>query len=230
MTNTQSRWVIWRWADPRWWIERQIEAAAYVIRMTESVVDATLSSLCGVVGRSVSVPAASVHTPAAETITARVTAPAAAPAPVTLTAPAAARAAANGTGPAPLPPWELPGPHQELAAVKPPPQLEVIKPAPQLEVVKPEVEPEAAQPGPQLEAVPEPEEASPEEATERAGAPLVPGWDELTLGSIRARLRRLSEDDLVALHGYEESHAGRPEVLSMLQNRLTKIRSEDQGS
>ncbi len=58
----------------------------------------------------------------------------------------------------------------------------------------------------------------------------MPGWDALTLGSIRARLRRLSEDDLVALHGYEERHAGRPEVLSMLQNRLTKVRSADLGS
>jgi hypothetical protein len=58
----------------------------------------------------------------------------------------------------------------------------------------------------------------------------VPGWDELTLGSIRARLRRLSEDDLVALHDYEERHAARADVLSMLQNRLTKVRSADQGS
>ena len=58
----------------------------------------------------------------------------------------------------------------------------------------------------------------------------MPGWDELTLGSIRARLRRLSEDDLVALHGYEERHAARADVLSMLHNRLTKIRSADQGS
>jgi hypothetical protein len=70
------------------------------------------------------------------------------------------------------------------------------------------------------------------EATERApaGEPVVPGWDELSLGSIRARLRRLSEEDLVALHDYEENHAARPDVLSMLQNRLTKVRSEKLGS
>jgi hypothetical protein len=59
---------------------------------------------------------------------------------------------------------------------------------------------------------------------------VVPGWDELSLGSIRARLRRLSEEDLVALHDYEENHAARPDVLSMLQNRLTKVRSEKLGS
>jgi len=69
----------------------------------------------------------------------------------------------------------------------------------------------------------------PGEAAERApsGEPPVPGWDGLTLGSIRARLRRLSEQDLVALRRYEEGHAARPDVLSMLTNRLAKVRSED---
>ena len=69
----------------------------------------------------------------------------------------------------------------------------------------------------------------PDEAAERApsGEPPVPGWDGLTLGSIRARLRRLSEQDLVALRRYEEGHAARPDVLSMLTNRLAKVRSED---
>jgi hypothetical protein len=52
----------------------------------------------------------------------------------------------------------------------------------------------------------------------------VPRWDELSLGSIRARLSRLSEADLVTLHLHEERHGGRPEVLSMLANRLTKVR------
>lgn len=53
----------------------------------------------------------------------------------------------------------------------------------------------------------------------------VAGWDELSLGSIRARLSRLSEADLVTLHAYEERHGGRPDVLSMLANRLIKIRA-----
>ena len=53
----------------------------------------------------------------------------------------------------------------------------------------------------------------------------VPRWDELSLGSIRARLSRLSESDLVILHSYEERHQSRPDVLSMLANRLIKIRS-----
>ena len=58
----------------------------------------------------------------------------------------------------------------------------------------------------------------------------VPGWDELTLGSIRARLRRLSPDDLTALQSYEKAHGARPDVLSMLENRLIKVRSAEQES
>jgi hypothetical protein len=49
-------------------------------------------------------------------------------------------------------------------------------------------------------------------------------WDELSLGSIRARLSRLSEADLAQLLQYEQRHGARPDVVSMLTNRLTKIR------
>ena len=49
-------------------------------------------------------------------------------------------------------------------------------------------------------------------------------WDELSLGSIRARLSRLSEADLAQLLRYEERHDARPDVVSMLANRLAKIR------
>ena len=37
----------------------------------------------------------------------------------------------------------------------------------------------------------------------------------VSLGSIRARLARLSEADLVQLRQYEERHGARPDVLSM---------------
>lgn len=79
-------------------------------------------------------------------------------------------------------------------------------------------------------AVPEapsaPAVAEPTDATPSGELP-VARWDEQSLGSIRARLRRLSEADLVTLHAYEERHAGRPDVLSMLANRLIKIRQAD---
>ena len=158
--------------------------------------------------------------------------------------------------PVPVPSWEAAEPHRgELAAVEPKPELEAVKRGPQLNSVKPEAEPESVEPeaaleavtpGPKLESVkpeaePEAPAAGPQlgavpaakpDVSERApaGDPPVPGWDELTLGSIRARLRRLSEDDLVALYDYEERHVARADVLSMLHNRLTKVRSADQGS
>jgi hypothetical protein len=62
------------------------------------------------------------------------------------------------------------------------------------------------------------------EAAEQVEEPPVLRWDELSLGSIRARLGRFSEDDLVALRGYEERHSCRPAVLAMLGNRLAKVR------
>ena len=62
------------------------------------------------------------------------------------------------------------------------------------------------------------------EAAEQVEEPPVLRWDELSLGSIRARLGRFSEDDLMALRGYEERHSRRPAVLAMLGNRLAKVR------
>jgi hypothetical protein len=75
---------------------------------------------------------------------------------------------------------------------------------------------------PQAEApAPEPESPRPESEPDLP----VAGWDELSLGSIRARLSRLSEADLVTLHAHEERHGARPDVLSMLANRLIKVRA-----
>ena len=212
MTNTHLRWVTWRWVDPLWWAERQLEATAFMTRLTEAVFDASLTSVCGITGRSIPAPAATVYAQAAEALDATMTAPAAAPAPAPAPAPAAAA----------VPPWEAAEPQRELVAVAAAPQLQAAVAGVALEAAPP-----APQPAPPA-AVPVAEQ----EAAERAPAqePPVPGWDALTIGSIRARLRRLSEEDLVALHGYEERHAGRPDVLSMLQNRLTKVRSADLGS
>ena len=233
MTTAKFRRVTWQWANPLWWAERQLEAAACAMRMTEVVVDASLSSVLGVAGRTVSPPAASVPAarpaslPAASLPAAR---PACVPVPAAeiVTAPVAAPVPSVVPVPVPVPPWEAAEPHRELAAVEPKPELVAVKRGPQLNSVKPEAEPEAPAAGPRLGAA----AAAGPNGSERApaGDPPVPGWDELTLGSIRARLRRLSEDDLVALHDYEERHAGRADVLSMLQNRLTKVRSADQGS
>jgi hypothetical protein len=55
-------------------------------------------------------------------------------------------------------------------------------------------------------------------------APPVPRWDELSVGSIRAQLRRWDVDTLGALHAYEKQHGNRPAVVSMLANRIAKTR------
>lgn len=171
MTGERFPRASWPWADPFWWAERQFEAAALMLRLTEAMVSASVAPALGQAGRAIEHPPGRVPAPAGPAATATVTVPPPAPAP----APVADDAATRTWAGEPQAPGEA---------------AEGAKPAP-------------------------------------AGEPPVPGWAELTLGSIRARLRRLSEEDLVALQGYEESHSARPEVLSMLQNRLTKVRSEN---
>lgn len=71
-------------------------------------------------------------------------------------------------------------------------------------------------------AKPEPEAAAKPATT--AELPLA-NYDELTVASLRARLRNLSNDDLGQLRAYEEAHQNRPEVIKMFQNRLIKMTS-----
>jgi len=48
-------------------------------------------------------------------------------------------------------------------------------------------------------------------------------YDHLTLGSLRARLRGLTVDDLLALRAYERAHANRLPIITMLENRIAKL-------
>lgn len=83
-------------------------------------------------------------------------------------------------------------------------------------------------------AAPQANVAAAEQATEQAGSPAplsadalpVPNYDSMTLGSLRARLRSLSVDDLVAIRTYEKAHADRLPVVTMLDNRIAKLASE----
>ena len=50
-------------------------------------------------------------------------------------------------------------------------------------------------------------------------------YDELTVASLRARLRNLSNDDLTQLMTHERANQNRPEVIKMFQNRLIKMTS-----
>lgn len=70
-----------------------------------------------------------------------------------------------------------------------------------------------------------------DEDEEEAGAPpprtdTVPleGYEALSIPQLRARLRRLSEDDLVTLIAYEQAHEDRAPYVTLLENRLSAVR------
>jgi hypothetical protein len=50
-------------------------------------------------------------------------------------------------------------------------------------------------------------------------------YDELSLASIRARLRSLDADQLRILANYERRNAERPDVLGMLERRIEKLQA-----
>jgi hypothetical protein len=54
-------------------------------------------------------------------------------------------------------------------------------------------------------------------------APPLPGYDDLSLPSLRAKLRVLDAATLEALLGYEKAHAKRDDVITMFERRLAKI-------
>ena len=54
----------------------------------------------------------------------------------------------------------------------------------------------------------------------------VPTYDELTLPSVRARLRKLTIEQVRDLRAYEVAHQGRPEFIKMYDNRIAKLEAE----
>jgi len=54
----------------------------------------------------------------------------------------------------------------------------------------------------------------------------IPDFDNITLGSLRARLRNLSVEQLVVLREWEQAHAHRLPVLTALDNRIAKVSAE----
>ena len=65
-------------------------------------------------------------------------------------------------------------------------------------------------------------EAAPAAAAE---APL-PNYDQLTIASLRARLRGLSLAQVRELITYEQAHENRAEVITMFERRVAKLESE----
>ena len=57
------------------------------------------------------------------------------------------------------------------------------------------------------------------------GAPL-PNYDELSVASLRARLRNLDVAQVGQLADYERAHAARADVLAMFERRIAKLEAE----
>jgi hypothetical protein len=74
-----------------------------------------------------------------------------------------------------------------------------------------------------------PARAAEAEVTAPSALP-VPNYDELSLPSLRARLRTLSADQLRVLVRYEREHRGRPDILGMFDRRLAKLAASDSAA
>lgn len=67
-------------------------------------------------------------------------------------------------------------------------------------------------------------EAAP--ATKTAPAMPLPNYDELSIASLRARLRNMDVAQLRQLAEYESAHAGRADVIAMFERRIAKLQAE----
>jgi hypothetical protein len=56
--------------------------------------------------------------------------------------------------------------------------------------------------------------------------PPIPGYGELSVASLRARLRVLDEGTVAAMLAYEKAHARREPVIAMFERRLAKLRGQ----
>jgi hypothetical protein len=56
-----------------------------------------------------------------------------------------------------------------------------------------------------------------------AGEPPLPNYDELTVPSLRARMRNLSVEQLNEVIAYEKAHANRADVVAMFERRIAKL-------
>jgi hypothetical protein len=82
---------------------------------------------------------------------------------------------------------------------------------------------ETEPPGSEPVAVPAPGSGA-ETGPDEAALP-VPNYDDLTVASLRARLRNLDSAQVRALLDYEKANAGRAAVLTMYERRIAKLES-----
>src|SRR3954447_22741100 len=58
----------------------------------------------------------------------------------------------------------------------------------------------------------------------------IPDFDNISIGSLRARLRPLNVEQLVTLREWEQAHANRLNVITTLDNRIAKLGAADTGT
>ena len=109
------------------------------------------------------------------------------------------------------------------AAAKPKPQ-----PQPQAAASKPvsDAAREVGAPGAVTEEVEQISEQLHVEAPQSREELPIPDFDNISIGSLRARLKPLSVEQLVALREWEQAHANRLNVITTLDNRIAKLGSE----
>jgi hypothetical protein len=146
--------------------------------------------------------------------------------------PARPPAAESGADLGPAGQSDAPGPRPasdtEPAAVPEPAheaeQTATAEPADQAEqTATAEPADEAGLPGSEPVAVPEPRSGA-ETGPDEAALP-VPNYDDLTVASLRARLRNLDSAQVRTLLDYEKANAGRAAVLTMYERRIAKLES-----
>ena len=87
--------------------------------------------------------------------------------------------------------------------------------------------PETAAPETAAPETAAPETATPETAAPESAAELpLQNYDDLTIASVRARLRNLSVEQLNSLIDYEKAHAARADFISMFERRIAKVGPE----
>jgi hypothetical protein len=132
----------------------------------------------------------------------------------------------------------------KAAAAKPPKPAPEAKPEPAATPPRPttarapkpaaaQAEPAAAAPQPAAQprrpatAQPKPAATGPRQPAAAGTRDLpVSGYDEATIASVRARLRRLDTRQVTELRDYERGHAARADFLRMYENRIAKLRDE----
>ena len=55
----------------------------------------------------------------------------------------------------------------------------------------------------------------------------MPNYDDLSVASLRARLRNLDAAQVRALLDYEKANAGRADVVTMFERRIAKLESQE---